>query len=151
MARKAFPSCQQKIRDFSRSWRNSHKCQQSCPCEALDQPHMLNIERCLSNFLQNDDLPEEAKAVMENRVFDCEICQQACPWNKKHMGSPLVTKTTTFFQNKILAWENFFYLPNLVKVTKKEYGETIDPLNTGIPYAIFRRNVLIAMEKMGKT
>ena len=85
---------------------------------------------------------------MENRIFDCEICQQACPWNKKHIESPLVTNATTFFQYKISDWEDFFYLPNLAKVTKKEYSETIGPLNTRIPYAIFQRNVLIAMKRV---
>ncbi len=127
------------------------KCQEACPCEALDQPYMLNRKRCLSNLLQNDNLPEEAKAIMENRVIDCEICQEACPWNESHIRSPLVTKMTSLFQNEIPAWEDFFYLPNLAKLTEKEYRKTIAPLNTGIPYEIFRRNVLIAMERMKKT
>ena len=130
--------------------KNCKKCQRACPCEALEQPYILNRKRCLSNLLLNDNLPEEAKVVMENRVFDCEICQQACPWNKKHIESPLVTKTTTFFQNKIPAWEDFFYLPDLAKITKKEYRETIGPLNTKIPYTIFHRNVLIAMKRAKK-
>jgi len=124
------------------------KCQRACPCEALEHPYILDRNKCLSNLLQTDNLPEKAKAVMENRVLDCEICQQACPWNKKHIENPLVTKMTTFFQNKISAWEDFFYLPNLAKITKKEYRETIGPLITKIPYKLFHRNVLIAMKKV---
>jgi len=126
------------------------KCQQACPCEALEHPYILNRKKCLSNLLQSDNLPEKAKAVMETGCLIARYVSKPCPWNKKHIESPLVTKTTTFFQNKISAWEDFFYLPNLAKITKKEYRETIDPLITKIPYAIFRRNVLIAMEKVKK-
>ncbi len=123
------------------------KCQKACPLAALDQAYVLNTNKCLSYLLQVEYLPEEAQAVMENRVGDCEICQQVCPWNKKHLDSPLSTKMTTSFQKKIENWEDFFYLPNLVELTGKEYREMLGHLNTGIPYDVFHRNVLIAMEK----
>ncbi len=44
---------------------------------------------------------------MENRVVDCEICQQACPWNKKHLDYPLATHMTELFQKKIKDWKKF--------------------------------------------
>jgi len=99
------------------------KCQNACPLAAFDQPYVLNINKCLSYLLQADHLHEEAQAVMENRVGDCEICQQICPWNKKHLDSPLSTKMTTSFQKNIENWEDFFYLPNLVEQTEKGYRE----------------------------
>jgi epoxyqueuosine reductase QueG len=81
---------------------------------------------------------------MENRVGDCEICQDACPWNKKHLDNPLDTHMTQSFQTKIADWENFFYLPKLVELSEKEYIEKLGHLNTGIPFELFHRNVLIA-------
>jgi epoxyqueuosine reductase len=126
------------------------KCQQACPLAALSQPYVLNRSKCLSNLLQNADLPENAQAVMENRVGDCEICQQACPWNKKHLDHPLATHMTELFQKKIEDWENLFYLPDLVNLSKERYREKLGHLNTGIPYNLFRRNVLIAMESARK-
>ena len=123
-----------------------NKCQQACPLGALEQPYVLDREKCLSSLLQTEQLPESARSVMRNRVMDCEICQQACPWNARHIENPLPTETTIAFQNKIPAWEDFFYLANLVKLTEREYRETLGPLNTGIPYAIFHSNVLLAME-----
>jgi epoxyqueuosine reductase QueG len=123
------------------------KCQKACPLAAFDQPYVLNIKKCLSYLLQIEHLPEEAQSVMENRVGDCEVCQQVCPWNKKHLDSPLSTKLTTSFQKKIETWENFFYLPNLVELTEKGYREVFGHLNTSIPYAVFHRNALIAMER----
>ena len=122
------------------------KCQKICPLTALKQPYVLNKNKCLSNLLQVEHLPEKARAVMENRIGDCEICQEACPWNKKHLEHPLVTKMTGHFQRKIKDWDNSFYLPNLSKLSKGNYNDMFGHLNTDIPYHLFRRNVLIAME-----
>jgi hypothetical protein len=57
---------------------------------------------------------------------------------------------TKFFQKKIEDWEKFFYLPDLVELSEKGYREKLGHLNTGIPYNIFHRNVLIAMERAKK-
>ena len=133
--------------DESNRCHNCEACQKACPLSALDQSYVLNIEKCLSNLLQDDNLPEKVQNVMENRIGDCEICQQVCPWNRKHIDNPLVTNMTVSFQKKIEDWENFFYLPDLVGLSEKRYGETLGHLSTGIPYNIFHRNVLIAMER----
>ncbi len=123
-----------------------NKCQEACPLAALNKPYVLNRKKCLSSLLQDEDLPENAHAAIENRVADCEICQQACPWNKKHIVHPLATNMTESFQKKIENWESFFHLPDLVNITEKKYREKLGHLNTGIPYRLFRRNVLIAMD-----
>ena len=90
-------------------------------------------------------MTEEAQAEMENRVGDCEICQDACPWNKKHLDKPLTNRMTQSFQNKIADWESFFYLPKLAELSEKGYIEKLGHLNTGISYELFHRNILIAM------
>ncbi len=126
--------------------RECDRCRQACPMGALDQPYVLDRKKCLSNSLQVEELPEEARVIMGNRVADCEICQEACPWNKKHLGNPLDTAMTKKFQRQMKAWEEFFYLPHLAELSEKEYIETLGRLNTGIPYEFFHRNVLIALE-----
>ena len=125
---------------------NCSKCQQACPLEALNKPYVLNRSKCLSSLIQSSELPENVKAVMENRVADCEICQESCPWNKKHFKHPLATPLTELFQSKTDYWENLFYLPSLVNLKEKRYLEELGHLNTGIPYKVFHRNVLIAIE-----
>jgi epoxyqueuosine reductase len=122
------------------------KCQQACPTQALEQACVLNKERCLSFLLQNEDLPDGAKSAKGNRVMDCETCQQVCPWNAKHIRQPLPTARTIAFRAEAPAWEAFFALDHLVQLTEQEYQEALGPLNTGIPYAFFRRNVLLALE-----
>jgi epoxyqueuosine reductase len=124
--------------------RDCDKCQQACPLGALDQPHVLNMKRCMSYSLQSENLPEKVPAVMENRVADCEICQEACPWNARHIKKPLRTPLTIGFQKEMAAWKNFFYLPDLINLTESEYKNRLGHLNTDIPYQFFHRNVLIA-------
>ena len=72
---------------------------------------------------------------------------EACPWNRKHIRNPLLTVLTESFQKSIADWEKLFYLPNLVELSKKRYQEKFGNFNTGIPYEIFHRNVLIALER----
>jgi epoxyqueuosine reductase QueG len=130
--------------------RNCDKCQKACPLGALEHPYVLNVNKCMSYILQNDQLPDPIKTVMENRIGDCEICQESCPWNGKHLKSPLMTKMTQSFQKKIKNWEDFFYLPNLRKLSKTGYKNLLEHVNTDIPYSLFQRNVLIAMERAEK-
>jgi epoxyqueuosine reductase len=127
--------------------KNCDKCQQTCPLNALSQPYILNREQCMSHALSNEGLSEKVKAVMENRVIDCEICQQACPWNKKHIKEPLATNFTKSFKKITRDWESFFYLPDLANLSEKKYKEKLDHLVIDIPFSLFRRNVLIALEK----
>ncbi len=58
--------------------RKCNRCREACPVSALEVPWVLNKERCMSFRLSDDTLPAEVRAVMENRVADCEICQEAC-------------------------------------------------------------------------
>ncbi len=126
--------------------RNCDKCQKACPLAALDQPYVLNVKKCMSYLLQNDKIPKDLNIVMENRIGDCEICQESCPWNRKHLKSPLATKMTDHFQKKIKDWGDSFYLPNLSRLSENGYKDMFDYLNTDIPYYLFHRNVLIAMK-----
>ena len=130
--------------------RNCDKCQEACPVGALDKPYVLNVKKCMSYLLQNDKLPDHIKTVMENRIGDCEICQESCPWNRKHLKSPLMTKQTQYFQKEFKDWEDFFYLPTLSKLSKNDCKDMFDHFNTGIPYSLFQRNVVIAMERAEK-
>ena len=127
--------------------RKCEKCQKACPMEALDQPYVLQVKKCMSYQLQVDSLSEEAQAAMDNRVGDCEICQDSCPWNAKHVKTPLITKMTDHFQKKIYEWGDSFYLPNLSRLSENGYKDMFGHLNTGIPYDLFHRNILIAMKK----
>jgi epoxyqueuosine reductase len=122
------------------------KCRLSCPMHALDREYCLDKHRCLSYLLQMEPVSDEIFGMTQNRVQDCEICQEACPWNEKHIRVPLSNAMTRSFQKKIDHWEKFFTLQRLAVIPENEYTEILGALNTGIPYRIFHRNVLKAAD-----
>ena len=126
------------------------ECQKACPVKALEKPHVLDINKCMSNLLANGDLPQEVIDSMENRIQDCEICQETCPWNKKHLKNPLTTKMTTHFQKKINGWKDKFFLKDLNKLSEHQYKILFDKFNIDIPFHIFQRNVKIAIKHAEK-
>jgi len=120
-------------------------CQEACPASALDEPYRLNRERCLSHLLSEESLPQEACQFMGNKVLDCEICQLVCPWNKRHLEEPLITERIRLFRKKLVTLNNLFKLSNLARLTETGYTDLIGPYRTGIPYKVFRRNVIAAL------
>ena len=124
------------------------RCQRACPMGALDQPYVLNRSTCLSSLLSSDELPESARAAMQNRVIDCEICQDVCPWNRKHVDSPLVTETGESLVKRLEDLEGLFPLNNLVELTELQYEHAFAGLHADVPYDTFRRNVLAAMDNV---
>jgi len=58
-------------------------CIDACPTGALDEPGTLDSTKCLSYWSQAPaPIPEEYRAEMGDLVYGCDICQDACPWNR---------------------------------------------------------------------
>ncbi len=114
--------------------------------------HSLLISRKYGTFLALGGIITDAElnhavAREKNRCRECTICQDACPWNQKHIQSPLKTKMTAYFQKKIRSWGDTFHLPHLADMSPQGYRDTFGHLKTGIPYDLFQRNVMIALDK----
>lgn len=60
------------------------RCIDNCPTEALSASGGLDANRCLSYLtIENrGEIPEEFARSMGNRVYGCDECQKACPWNR---------------------------------------------------------------------
>jgi epoxyqueuosine reductase len=127
-----------------------HRCQDSCPMNALNKPYLLNRDYCLSNLLQTKTISEEAKLKTENRIGDCEICQDACPWNFKHKKNPLNTRLTVEFQKSLKKLQDRSLLSNLLLLDEKQYKNEWGECNTDIPFSIFRRNICNTVENCQK-
>jgi len=60
------------------------RCLRACPTGALVEPGVLDARRCLSYQLveNRETVPEEVARQAGNRVFGCDACQEACPYNE---------------------------------------------------------------------
>jgi epoxyqueuosine reductase len=66
-------------------------CIDICPTQAIVAPERLDARRCISYLtIESDEpIPLEFRRAIGNRIYGCDDCQVACPWNKFARRSPL--------------------------------------------------------------
>ncbi|HLX18866.1 MAG TPA: tRNA epoxyqueuosine(34) reductase QueG [Gaiellaceae bacterium] len=58
-------------------------CIDACPTGALDEPGVVDANRCLSYWTQSEaPMPDDYRAGLGAQVYGCDICQDVCPWNR---------------------------------------------------------------------
>lgn len=59
-------------------------CIDACPTHAIVAPYQLDAGRCISYLTieHHGPIPLEMRPLIGNRIFGCDDCQLACPWNR---------------------------------------------------------------------
>jgi epoxyqueuosine reductase len=121
-------------------------CIDACPTGALDEPGVVDSTKCLSYWTQSPQpIPEEYRPLLEDQVYGCDICQDACPWNrgieKRRAGEQLSDDAEPVVS--LVAW-----LEASDDELRERYDRLYVPRNDP---AYLRRNALVAVGNSGET
>ncbi|MEP2705684.1 MAG: tRNA epoxyqueuosine(34) reductase QueG [Roseibium sp.] len=120
-------------------------CLDSCPTDAFPAPYQLDARRCISYLTieHPGPIPLEFRKAMGNRIYGCDDCLAACPWNKFAQAAS---------ETKLIARDDLKapLLADLLKLDDPEFRK----LFSGSPVKRvgrnrFLRNVLIAAGNSG--
>ena len=80
------------------------RCITACPTGAITAPQQLDARRCISYLTieLKGSIPEEFRTAIGDRIYGCDACLDACPWNRFAQAS----RESTFVARDFVAgWE----------------------------------------------
>jgi epoxyqueuosine reductase len=121
------------------------RCIAACPTGAITAPHKLDARRCISYLTieLKGPIPLELRPLMGNRIFGCDDCLDACPWNRFAQ----VSRETAFAAARSTG---AFSLGDYLKLSEAEFRNLFrnSPIKR-IKRRGFLRNVCVALGNVG--
>jgi epoxyqueuosine reductase len=131
--------------DYDQEARNycgtCHRCIDACPTGAIVAPYLVDARLCISYLTieLRGPIPRELRPLVGTRIFGCDDCQDACPWNR--FAQPSLEKD--FYPVK---GNHAPVLLDLMRMTESEFKEKFrfSPIKRA-RYSGFLRNVAVAL------
>jgi len=120
-------------------------CLDACPTSAFPAPYQLDARRCISYLTieHKGQIAEEFRKPIGNRIYGCDDCLAACPWNKFAQSAS---------EAKLIAREDLKEpkLADLITLDEASFRTLFagSPVKR-IGHARFLRNLLIAIGNSG--
>ena len=98
-------------------------CLPACPTDAIAPGRLIDSRRCLAfhTIEHRGPIPEALAAKAGGRLFGCDACQEACPWNRRARPATLVQLRSSPAQ-RALALEDALALTQ--EETERRFGGT---------------------------
>jgi epoxyqueuosine reductase len=121
------------------------RCINACPTGAITAPHKLDARRCISYLTieLKSSIPLELRSLIGDRIFGCDDCLDACPWNR----FAKVSRESAFAARKSTT---AYALRDYLRLDEAEFRDRFrnSPINR-IKRRGFLRNVCVALGNIG--
>ena len=121
------------------------RCITACPTGAITAPHRLDARRCISYLTieLKESIPLGLRPLIGDRIFGCDDCLDACPWNRFAQAS----RETAFFARPSTTGMS---LRDYLKLNDAEFRALFrnSPIKR-IKRRGFLRNVCVALGNVG--
>ncbi len=81
------------------------RCITACPTQAITAPHQMDARRCISYLTieHKGPIPLEFREAIGDRIYGCDDCLDACPWNRFAVASRDLTfrARSSVFEKKL--------------------------------------------------
>ena len=116
-------------------------CIDICPTQAIVAPYRVDARRCISYLTieHKGEIPHEFRKAIGNRIYGCDDCQLACPWNKFAQKSDLSDFAARHSLNDVdlltlLHWDEATFKSNMAGSAAYRIG-----------HVQWQRNILLAL------
>ncbi len=127
---------------------NCRRCLEACPTGALYAPLKMDPRKCIAyhTYFTLGEIPRGMRSKMGTWVYGCDLCQEACPRNKKWL------EKRKPMNSRLLERAADFSLIRLLTMSQDHYEQKVWPLLFYIRKEnrkLWQRNTAVALGNQG--